>query len=163
MLLKWCDSIRSDADRAPQLKAVVMRAKSYRVVFLTLWVTAHVVSFYWVLTDSLLVPRCRGNCYVVSELAYVLLGEALLWYLLGMLLPLFADLGLGLMAHSWRQFFLFVVIAVLAVQIEFFLVDWLGGRFPGLMRDYYGWAREIFFRLALPAVFVCAGAAAGTM
>ena len=140
---------------------IVMRAKSSLVLFLTLWATAHVVSFYWVLTDSLRVPRCRGNCYVVSELAYVLLGEAFLMLFLGMLLPLFADLGLGLMAHSWRQFFLFVVLAVLAVQIEFLLVDWLGGRFPGLMEDYYGWAREIFFRFALPAIFVSVGASAG--
>jgi hypothetical protein len=125
---------------------------------LTVWATAHVVSFYWVLTDFLNIPRCRGNCFTVSELAHVLLGEAFLWYFFVMFLPLFADLGLGVMAHSWRQFFLFIVLAVLAIQIEFLLVDWLGGRFPGLMRDYYGWAREIFFRFAFPAIFVSVGA-----
>jgi hypothetical protein len=140
-----------------------MRAKSFLVLVLTLWAAAHVISFYWELTSWLKVPRCRGNCYVVSELVYVLLGEALLSWLLVYLLPLFADLGLGLMAHSWRQFFLFVVLAVLAVQVEFLLVDWLGGRFPGLMRDYYGWAREIFFRFALPALFVTVGASAGAV
>ena len=134
-----------------------MRAKSFLVLVLTLWATAHVVSFYWELTSWFHVPRCRGNCYVVSELVYVILGEALLSWLLGML-PLFADLGLGLMAHSWRQFCLFVVLAVLAFQVEFLLVDWLGDRFRGLMEDYSGWAREIFFRFAFPAIFVSVGA-----
>src|SRR5687768_14843573 len=107
----------------------VMRAKSSLILFLALWVTAHVISFYWLLTNSLYYPRCRGNCFVVSELAHLLLGEAFLMLLLGALLPLFADLGLGVMAHSWRQFFFFVVLAVLALQLEGLLLDWLRGRF----------------------------------
>jgi hypothetical protein len=152
-----------NADRAPQLKRSVMRAKSSVVLFLTLWATAHVVSFYWVLTNSLHVPRCRGNCFVVSELARILLGEAFLMLFLGTLLPLFADLGLGVMAHSWRQFLLFVVLAVLALQVEGLLLDWMGRRWSGLMQDYYGWAREIFFRFALPAIFVSVGTSAGAV
>ena len=94
-----------------------MRAKSFLVLVLTLWATAHVFSFYWELTRFLPVPRCRRNCYVVSELAYVLLGKALVSLLLGML-PLFADLGLGLVAHSWRRFYLLVVLAVLAFKLN---------------------------------------------
>ena len=137
----------------------VMRAKSFLVFVLTLWATAHVVSFYWELTSRLLVPRCRGNCYVISELVYVLLGKVLLSWLLVML-PLFADLGLGLMAHSWRQFFIFVVLAVLAFQVEFLLVDWLGGRFsvPWWNEERFWFAQEVFWRFIFPMAFVSFGA-----
>lgn len=61
------------------------------------------------------IPRCSGNCFIVSELAHVILGEVFLWYFLAMLLSLFADFWLGVMAQSWRQLFLIVVLAVVAI------------------------------------------------
>jgi len=145
------------------LKRGVMRAKSSLVLFLTLWATAHVVSFYWLLTESLHVPRCRGNCFVVSELAGALFGEAFLMLFLGALLPLFADLGLGVMAHSWRQFFLFLVLAALALQVEGLLLDWLRGRFsvPWWNEEKFWFAQEVFWRFILPMAFISFGALCG--
>ena len=137
----------------------VMRAKSSLGLFLTLWAIAHMVSFYWILSDVLRVPGCRGNCFVVSELARDLLGEAFLMLFLGTLLPLFADLALGVIADSCRAFLFFVVLAVLALQVEGLLLDWLIGRFSVPWWNEENWfAWDVFWRLIFPIAFVSFGA-----
>lgn len=143
-----------------------MSAKSALILLLLFWATAHVVSFYWLWSDALGVPQCRGNCFVVSELARQLFGEPFLIVFLGLLLPLFADLGLGAFADSWRRFVLVLVFAVLGFQIEGVLVDRFSGRLsdPFWMKDYtYRFEREIFWRFAFPAIAVIVGGLAGAL
>lgn len=142
-----------------------MRAKSSSILLIIFWALAHVISFYWIVTDELRV-YCRGNCYVVSELARQLIGEFILAVFLGFLLPMLGDLGLGLLADSWRKFFLVLVLAVLAFQIELLIVDWIGGRLSDpfwLKENANRFARDILLRFAWPSVAVIVGALVGSV
>ena len=72
----------------------------------------------------------------------------------------------GLLVQSWRQFGFWVLVVILAWQLEFLLLDLLVGRLTDpfwLEENWLRYAREIIARFAFPTGLLCVGALVGLL
>jgi hypothetical protein len=134
-----------------------MRAKLLsREFILLILVVAHLLSF---------AAYYNRRFHAIGGIWQYLLPEEILVYVLGISLPLGIDLVLGFLSYSRRQLITFIVLAAVALQIEFLILDWTVGNLTS------SWLREnsdrypglLLGRFIIPVFFVTVGALVGVL